>query len=138
MIPFVLNVRNLYFDQWSFKEEHQYIFPFFTKYVIQEQSDRVYQHVDVTLRDSIVETLLLWNTTEQYKYADFDFMFLQFLLIGVFGGETLATGNLDVPKFQFVRNIFELRVDSDKERSEKFDWIVEKVSDQFKRKYEYA
>lgn len=65
-------------------------------------------------------------------------MFLQFLLIGVFGGETLATSSLDVLKFQFVRNIFELRVDSDKERFEKFDSIVEKVSDQFKRKHEYA
>lgn len=63
-------------------------------------------------------------------------MFLQFLLIGVFGGETLANSCLDVPKLQFLRDIFVHRVDSTNERSEKFDSIVEKVSEQFKKNHE--
>lgn len=100
----------------------------------QENMDRVYHQAGVVLRDSIVETLLLWNTNDQYKNTDHDFMFVQFLMIGVFGGETLAKGDFEEAKMQFVRDVFDHRVGFDQERICQFNETVTKITDQFKRK----
>lgn len=96
--------------------------------------DRYYESYDLTLRESVVETLLLWNTDENYNKNDFDFMFLQFLLIGVFGGAKIATGDMDKGKVQFAKDVFEFRVDYNTDRCSQFDPFITTIKDQFVRK----
>lgn len=96
--------------------------------------DRYYVENDVVLRESIVDTLSLWNTNQSFKKADHDFMFIQFILIAVFGGDNLAKGSCDEQKVAFVRNIFAFRVNDNQDRCNKFDTHFKTVRQQFKDK----
>lgn len=96
--------------------------------------DRYYERFDLTLRESVVETLLLWNTDDNYNKADFDFMFLQFLLIGVFGGAKIAAGDMDEEKLSFVEKTFKFRVKDNVERCSHFNSYVTTIKNQSIRK----
>lgn len=96
--------------------------------------DRYYAAYDITVRDSIVATLLLWNTANEYANADHDFMFTQFLLIDVFGGEKLAGNDLDKNKLRFIKELLNIRVKEDSNRSSKFESFVNTVIKQFDNK----
>lgn len=93
--------------------------------------DRYYTQYDITIRDSIAATLLLWNTSESYMGADNDFLFVQFLLIDIFGGDALIDGNLDAQKVKFVKEVFENRVKFDKTRSSKLNGFMQTIREQF-------
>lgn len=97
--------------------------------------DRYYQTYDITIRDSIAATLILWNSSNDYIGEKFDFLFAQFLLIDIFGGEALADGNLDANKMQFVKELFRIRVKNDEDRNTKLAGIIEQVRHQFKVKH---
>lgn len=86
------------------------------------------------LRTAVVDTLSLWNSTEPCKNEDNDFLFLQFLLIDIFGGQTLALKHLDDTKMQFIEEIFAYRVKNDERRLASFQNLVDKVTDQLSHK----
>lgn len=96
--------------------------------------DRYYTQYDVTIRDSIVATLSLWNSNEVYMRQEHDFLFLQFLLIDVFGGDALAEDALNEMKLHFVKELFEFRVGSDTNRTSQFEHIVDTIKKQFNDK----
>lgn len=83
------------------------------------------------MRDPVVDTLSLWNSTDPFKNEEGDFMFIQFLLIDVFGGETLAKKALDEHKIRFVEEVFMYRVKYCDKRLASFKIHVDKVCDQF-------
>lgn len=88
----------------------------------------------MTLRSSVVDTLSLWNSTDPWNNADNDFLFVQFLLIDVFGGQALAHKQLNDGKLQFVKEIFAYRVKDNERRLTSFQCIVDKVTDQLSNK----
>lgn len=99
--------------------------------------DRSYFGYGITIRESVVATLSLWNTMDVYQNEAGDFTFLQFLLIEIAGGsEKLAANNLESKKKEFVQELFAVRVKGDVGRMSKFDKHVALVIDQFKRKIE--
>lgn len=53
---------------------------------LQENHDRNYTKSGITLRAPAVDTLSMWNTTDPWKNEDNDFLFVQFLLVEIFGG----------------------------------------------------
>lgn len=96
--------------------------------------DRYYPTYNVTVRDSIVATLLLWNSSDEYSNEDNDFMFTQFLLIDIFGAENLAAMNLEETKLKFIKELFIIRVKDNMERASRFNQYIENVSKLFKAK----
>lgn len=98
--------------------------------------DSTYVESKVTIRESVADTLILWNTMESYQNEHSDFIFLQFLLIDIFGGEILATGFLDERKLQFVDELFSIRVKSDQARKSMFKAHVTNLVQQFVDKNE--
>lgn len=93
--------------------------------------DRYYPDYDVTIRDSIAATLCLWNSNEEYLQGSNDFLFVQFLLIDIFGGAALAKDDLDEIKLKFVQEIFEIRVNYDNSRTSKLNEYMQTVKKQF-------
>lgn len=96
--------------------------------------DRYYPDYDVTIRDSIAATLCLWNSNEEYLQESNDFLFVQFLLIDIFGGAALAKDGLDEIKLKFVQEIFEIRVNYDNNRTSKLNEYMQTVKKQFIKK----
>lgn len=105
-------------------------------FCVQDNMDRFYVESKVTIRESVADTLILWNTMESYQNEHSDFIFLQFLLIDIFGGEILATGFLDERKLQFVDELFSIRVKSDQARKSMFKAHVTNLVQQFVDKNE--
>lgn len=90
--------------------------------------DRFYESYGVTLTDSTVETLLLWNTDAAFRSLDHDPIFTQLILVNVFGAESIAARNVrDTGKLRFVREIFAHRVDCDITRCNKLDAYIQEV-----------
>lgn len=83
------------------------------------------------MRDSVVDTLSLWNSSDAFNGKDHDFMFIQFLLIDIFGGEALAAKAMDDNKLGFVEEVFAYRVKNCENRMASFKNHVDKVTDQF-------
>lgn len=96
--------------------------------------DRYYAEKGIVLRQSIVDTLSLWNTNQNFKKIDHDFMFIQFISIAVFGADNLARSNCDEDKIAFVREIFGHRVNDMPDRYSTFDVHFNMVCQQFKEK----
>lgn len=80
--------------------------------------DRFYEHFGILLREATVETLLLWNTDEEYKGNSYDFYFIQFLLMGCIehGPNT---------KTRFIEEIFRHRADNDQSRCDKLLYHIQ-------------
>lgn len=102
----------------------------------QENKDRFYAKVDVTIRESIVDTLLLWNRMPLYNNKENDFMFVQFLLIDIFGGKKLSKCDLSDEKVKlcFARELLAIRVKDDLSRLGNFEKYAERIMKQFKDK----
>lgn len=103
---------------------------------LQDNYDRYYPKAAVTIRESIVDTLLLWNTSPMYTTAENDFMFVQFLLIDMFGGNKLSDGDFDdeKEKVAFAKELFAIRVKDDVKRLNMFEKYVRAVAKQFRDK----
>lgn len=101
-----------------------------SQFYTQENGDRYYNKSGMTLRASVVDTLSLWNSTDPSNNKDNDFLFVQFLLIEIFGGKSLALKQLDDEKLQFVNEVFAYRVKNDECRLADFQNLVDKVTDQ--------
>lgn len=90
--------------------------------------DRYYESFGVTLRESTVETLLLWNTDAEHKGQEHDFLFTQIILIELFGVGALVAGELyDAKKNEFIRKCFSHRVESDPARSGKLSSYIQQA-----------
>lgn len=78
-------------------------------YSFQNNMDRFYENFGVLLRESTVETLLLWNTDDEYKGENYDFFFVQFLIMGCIehGASSKAT---------FLDEIFKHRANDNQAR----------------------
>lgn len=99
----------------------------------QDNGDRYYINSEMTLRASVVDTLSMWNM--DWNNKEHDFLFVQFLLIEIFGGgRTLALKQLDDQKLRFINDIFTYRVKNDGNRLTTFEDLVNKVIDQFSKK----
>lgn len=118
--------NNFPFFSWAAK-----IFNHFIS-ILQENGDRVYCKSGMILSAAVVDTLSLWNSTEPNE--NFDFIFLQYLSIHIFGLKTLAVKQLDDTKTQFISDIFTNRVKNDEHRLASFQNIVDKVIDQSSHK----
>lgn len=90
----------------------------------------------MTLRGSVVETLALWNATDEFKATKNDFMFIQFLLIDIFGGDKLANREIDPTKLEFVKEVFSFRANDDQDRLSIFEEHVTTITQQFGAKNE--
>lgn len=89
----------------------------------------------MTLHASVVDTLSMWNSTEPWKNEDNDFLFVQLLLVEIFGdGKTLALRQLDDHKLGFVKEVFTYRIKNDERRLASFEDLVKKVTEQFSNK----
>lgn len=96
--------------------------------------DRLYSSVGIRLKESVVEVLILWNIS--CNNENFDFTWIQFVLIDVFGGKALADRIYDQEQMDFVKEIFSHRVKSDAARNSKFVDHVNQICVQFKEKRE--
>ncbi|XP_055308214.1 uncharacterized protein LOC129572297 [Sitodiplosis mosellana] len=107
-------------------------------FLLRENQDRYYPKSDVTIRESIVDTLLLWNRMPLYNNKENDFMFVQFMLIDVFGGVQLSTCDLSAhqTKLRFVKELLAIRVKDDVLRMKNFDAYATRIMQQFKEKSE--
>lgn len=64
-------------------------------------------------------------------------MFVQFLMIDVFGGEQLSKGDISGgQKLQFIKELLDIRVKNDVSRLNKFDAYATRIMQQFKAKSE--
>lgn len=78
----------------------------------------------MTLQDSIIQTLLLWNTDDTYKTENHDFVFVQFLLVAVYGLKKIECDDMEINKMNFIRNIFNYRVKMEASRYSRFTSYV--------------
>lgn len=61
-------------------------------------------------------------------------MFVQFLLIGVFGAEKIAGDILEPKKLQFVEEVFQFRVHYNPTRYSNFNSFIDTIKKQFVHK----
>lgn len=81
--------------------------------------------------------MLLWNKVPLYNNKENDFMFIQFLLIDIFGGEKLGNGDIsDGEKLLFIKELLAIRVKDDVVRLNCFDKYAIRIMEQFKMKTE--
>lgn len=96
----------------------------------QEAGARHYPAVNVVIRKRVLDILLKWNKTEAFNVTLFDSLFVNFMLIEIFGTEALKTGSLDEKKLDFMEQIYENRVKDDEVRKRKFrDYVIRKVNE---------
>lgn len=86
---------------------------------------RVYSEYNIILSESVVQTLTLYNSLEMYANETTDFLFLQFLLVAVYGGDAYS---LEDAKMNFVKKIFEIRAKGNNYRQSKFVDHVTKIN----------
>lgn len=93
------------------------------KFTTNEVKDRYYETYDVGIRAAIVDCLIAWNTSRPFCTVIYDKRFIGVLLKEVFGDE-LAEECLCSNRLEFVKFVFEHRVDDDVSRSNTFNSIV--------------
>lgn len=82
--------------------------------------DRFYGGFNIVMRESTVETLLLWNTDDEYKHENYDFLFTQMIFIGITENSPEARES----KTQFITELFGHRVGNNPDRCSKLhDYI---------------
>lgn len=97
--------------------------------------DRFYTEASVQISRGILGLLTAWNTDKPYFCAFYDQQFVSVLLKHVFG-RNLMDQNLDQIVLDFVRQIFEYRVNYDEKRVAKFNDLVLKKRQKQKEKCE--
>lgn len=85
--------------------------------------DRYYQDFDVSLRAAIVECLIGWNSVRPFSTFIYDKRFVGVLLKEVFS-EEIGQNQLNNMHLDFIRCLFETRVNGDAARANAFDSIV--------------
>lgn len=123
-----------------------FLFPIF-----QTIGGHAFTQVDVTIRPSIMQLLRKWNESAIYSKSNYDYQYLQFLLLEAFGTNEMALKNLSKTKLEFVRgwliitltnffnflimclfnysDSFRIRVKGNDSRQNKFDQMVKQKCD---------
>lgn len=86
-------------------------------------NDRYYHDYDVAVRASIVGCLSAWNKSSPFSSIIYDKRFIGVLLKEVFQDE-LDTANLNATQLAFIKQVFDIRVNGDETRLNKFNSIV--------------
>lgn len=95
--------------------------------------DRYYASFGLMIQESTIETLLLWNTSDEYKDNEhYDSLFIELLLIDIFGTNGV-TSEMDENKLKFAQNVFKHRVNDVFNRYSKFSSYVSKMIEKFEK-----
>lgn len=84
--------------------------------------DRYYPEFEAAIRAPIIKCLSGWNTAHPFNSSFYDKRFIGVLLKELFSD--YSNKQLDDTRISFIRKLFEIRVNFDKDRLDQFDSIV--------------
>lgn len=92
-----------------------------------QSGDRMYPSHNLTLRQIAISVLTMYNQRALYKEEIYDSKFVYFLVLEVLGKERLLLGNVNQNRFEFAKQLFEIRLKGQpnaSERMEKYNTLL--------------